>query len=90
MIRNKLESTKLQLISTDDNSILVDNIGSYDPSTGIVSLEGLLVDSIIGGASYIQVRAVPANQSAIDPQRSDLIVYDDGPSFVQGLITTAS
>ena len=90
IIRNKLESTKLQLISTDDNSILVDNIGSYDPATGIVSLEGLLVDSIIGGAAYIQVRAVPANQSAIDPQRSDLIVYDDGPSFVQGLITTAS
>ena len=90
VIRNKLNDYKLQLISTDDNSILVDNVGSYAPSTGIVNLVGLQVDSIIGGASYIQIKAVPANQSAIDPARSDLIVYDDGPSFVQGLVTTAS
>ena len=89
-IKNKLDSYKLQLIAIDDDTVFVDNIGEYFPATGIVSIVGLTVDSIIGGNDFIKISGVAANESFSSPGQNQIVVYDDGPSFVQANIVTTS
>lgn len=88
-VKNRLKSTKLQLFNQSDGSVVVDNVGNYDPSTGQINLSGFLVDTIIGGFSYLKFTATPANQSVLDPTRNDILEHDEGPSFVQGILSTA-
>ena len=88
--QNKLDSYKLQLISLDDSTVFVDNVGEYFPSTGIVSIVGLTVDSIIGGSNFIKISGVAANESFASPGQNQIVVYDDGPSFVQANIVATS
>ena len=89
-LKNKLDSYKLQLVAIDDNTVFVDNVGEYAPATGIVTLTGLLVDSIIGGNAFIKISAVAANESFSSPGQNQIVVYDDGPSFVQANLVTTS
>jgi len=85
-IRNKLNSNKLQVVTLDGDTVIVDNVGSFDPASGIISLVGLRPSSIIGGVNYIKIKAVPANQSAIAPQREDILQFDEDPSFASAVI----
>ena len=85
-IRNKLNSNKLQVVTLDGDTVIVDNVGSFDPASGVVSLVGLRPSSIIGGVNYIKIKAVPANQSAIAPQREDILQFDEDPSFASAVI----
>ncbi len=89
-IRNKLDSFKLQLYSSADDAVYVDNIGEYAPATGIVTLTGIRVDSIIGGVNYIKISANAANQSVSSPGQNQIVVFDEGPSFVQANLVTTS
>jgi len=89
-IKNKLNSYKLQLIAIDDDTVYIDNVGEYAPATGIVKLSGLLVDSIIGGNNFIKISGVAANESFSSPGQNQIVVYDDGPSFVQANVVTTS
>lgn len=73
-IRNKVgHSTVLQIVDIDGN-IVNDNIGSYVPSTGIVTLSAFKPDSISSGQSYIGLNAVPADGSDVKPLRNTVIV----------------
>lgn len=67
-----LHSTKIQIIDINSN-VVVDNIGSYDPSTGTVSLTGFLPESIVSGQDFISVNAVPRDDSVFKPLRNTLI-----------------
>ena len=89
-IKNKLNSTKLQLVAIDNDTVFIDNIGEYAPSTGIIKITGLIVDSIIGGNNFIKISAVAANESFSSPGQNQIVVYDDGPSFVQATVVTTS
>ena len=89
IIRNRLSSTKLEIIGVSDSVVYVDNIGSYS-TTGTLSLVGFNPDSIIGGVNFIKISVIPANQSSIVPQRNDIITYDSGPSFTSGIVTTST
>ena len=60
-------------------TVIVDNIGEYTGDT--VRLVGLQVDALTSGNSFIKLSAVPANQSAISPQRQDVIVLDVPEDF---------
>jgi hypothetical protein len=82
-IKNKLNSTTLQVVDNAGN-IKLDNVGSFDASTGIVSLVGLTANSI-PGATYIKIQAVPANQSTITPLRNYVLDNDISTSFVTGI-----
>ena len=84
-IRNKLSSNKLQVVTLDGDTVIVDNVGSFDPASGVISLVGLKPSSIIGGVNYIKIKAVPANQSAIAPQREDILQFDEDPSFASAV-----
>ena len=73
-IRNKVRhSTVLQIVDIDGN-IVNDNIGSYVPSTGTVTLSAFKPDSISSGQSYIGLNAVPADGSDVKPLRNTVIV----------------
>ena len=85
-IRNKLKSTKLQIVTLDGSSVIVDNVGSYDPASGELFLVGFKPSSVIGGVNFIKIKAIPANQSAISPQREDILTFDEDPSFSSAVI----
>ena len=89
-IRNKLDSYKLQLHATATDTVYIDNVGEYEPSTGLVKLVGIRVDSIIGGNNFIKISGDAANASVSSPGQNQIVVFDDGPSFVQAEIVTTS
>jgi len=85
-IRNKLNSTKLQVVTLDGDTVIVDNVGNFNSATGVISLVGFKPSSIIGGVNYIKIKAIPANQSAIAPQREDILQFDEDPSFASAVV----
>jgi len=85
-IRNKLNSNKLQIVTLDGLTTIVDNVGSFDAATGVLSLVGFKPSSIVGGVNYVKISATPANQSAIAPQREDILQFDEDPSFASAVI----
>tara|TARA_R110000744_G_scaffold90898_1_gene176440 strand:- start:10414 stop:12237 length:1824 start_codon:yes stop_codon:yes gene_type:complete len=89
-IQNKLGSNKLQIVALGSKIVQSDNIGSYNSATGIVSIVGLNVNSVIGGNQFIKVSIVPANQSAVSPLRNDILEYDSGPSFATGVVVSTT
>ena len=73
-IQNKLESTKLQIVNIDGD-VEVDNVGSYNPDTGVVHLEGFNPTAIEGSAQ-LRVTATPANEGTIRPLRNYVLELD--------------
>ena len=89
-IRNKLNSNKLQVVTLDGSSVVVDNVGSYDAANSRLSLVGWQPNSIIGGVNYIKISVLPANQSAIAPVREDILQFDEDPSFASAVTVTST
>jgi len=90
VIKNKLSSTILQVVRTADDSIAIDNLGSYTAATGVVNIVGFNPDSITSGDSYIKLVVTPANQSAIEPTRNDVLLFDNTRTVVRSVPTTAT
>ena len=88
-VRNKLNSNKLQVINLTTNKPIVDNVGQYNPDAGTVSIVGLQVDTVIGGVNYIKLAAVPANQSAIVPEKQYILNFDNARSIARAVVTKA-
>lgn len=74
-IRNKLKTTKLQIVNAD-GGVEIDNIGTYEPDTGKVTLEGFNPASIEGG-TQLRITVTPANQSTVRPLRNYIIKLDN-------------
>ena len=79
IIRNKLNSNKLEVYNGEDNEVLVDNVGNYSGDT--IFIVGLQIDNFIGSDTFIKVTARPANESAITPFREDIIELDESNTF---------
>lgn len=77
-IKNKLGTNQLQVISNVGSEILADNIGTYNASTGVVSIVGLTVSAFVG--ENIKVSVKPANQSTIRPLRNYILDIDTSRS----------
>lgn len=90
VIKNRLTKNTLQIVSLQNDTVVVNNVGYYTPSTGEVTLNYFEPTSIIGGVDYIKLAAVPANQSAIRPLRNERLVYDPDRSSVTAVITSAN
>ena len=84
-VANALNSTKLQIIDGSGN-VIVDNIGSYMPSTGKVLLEGFAPGVIASGDSYIKFIAVPLNDAVIKPLRNYYLDIDASTSYAAAVI----
>jgi hypothetical protein len=89
-IRNQLNSNKLQVINLATNKTVVDNVGTYTPSTGKVNFVGLQIDQIVGGGTYVKISAVPSNQSAISPLREYILEQDVDRTTAKGVLVTAT
>ena len=74
LLRNKLNSNKLEVFNNEDQLVIVDNVGSYTGDT--ISIVGLQIDNFIGADGFIKVIAKPANESALTPRRSDILEID--------------
>lgn len=89
-IQNKLGSTTLQVISAGTGTVLVDSVGTYNPTTSIVNIVSLNPSNVVGGVNYIKLSAVPANMSVITPQRNDVLKFDQEASFASPEIVSAT
>ena len=83
-IRNILNSTTLEAVDAS-NTVIIDNIGSYNPVTGKINLIGLDPTSIVGSAAYIKISALPANQSTIKPLRNFIFEVDQVNSYANAI-----
>jgi hypothetical protein len=84
-IRNQLSSNVLQVVDTDDG-IQVNNIGTYNATTGVVSITGFAPVSITGGQTYIRLSVTPANESTVIPLRNYVLNIDTNRSFASGIL----
>lgn len=90
IIRNKLKQNKLEAVTLEGDEVVVDNVGSYDAATGTLNISGFRPSGIIGNSTFIKISVVPANPSAIAPQREDILQYDPDPSFSSGVVVTST
>jgi hypothetical protein len=79
ILRNKLNTNKLEVFNTEDSEVLVDNVGSYEGDT--VSIVGLQIDNFVGADTFIKLSAKPANESAVTPFRQDIVELDPSNTF---------
>ena len=86
VVFEEVPTTTLEMVRSSDGEVIIDNIGSYDTSTGRVTINSLRVQSIPSSINYIKVFAVPANQSVINSVRNNIIRYDAEESFNQEII----
>ena len=86
-IKNRLASTTLQVV-TPDGVVVVDNVGVYNPTTGLVTLTGLNLSSVVGYTTNpeIKISITPANISTIQPTRNNILEIDLSSSFAIGTL----
>ena len=89
VLRNKLSSNIIQIISIAGNSVLVDNIGNFNPVTGVVTVNYFNPTSISAGLTFIKLAAVPANQSALAPTRNEILNFDTDRSTTTAVTVSA-
>ena len=84
IIKNKLSSTTLQILDNTTLAVLVDNIGTYNETSGVVSLNGFNISAFAG--DEIKVSIVPADESTIRPLRNYIISLDASVSAAKAVI----
>ena len=82
-IKNRLNSTTLEIVS-QDGTVEIDNIGSYDSINGTINLVGFNPTAFVGSA--IDFIATPANQSTIRPLRNFVLNIDTGTSVSNAIL----
>lgn len=84
-IKNKLNSTRLEIIDIDGN-VLLDNVGEYKPLDGKVNIIGFSIDAFIGGDQYLKISVLPDNPSVIKPLRNYVLRLDASESSATATI----
>ena len=87
--RPNIATNKLQVVSSATGTIIVDNIGSFNTATGVLTITAFRPTGVLGGSSDIKIAALPANQSAIVPERNNIIKYDANASTITAVTTEA-
>ena len=84
-IKNKLSSTVLQVFDLDGN-ILLDNVGEYTPSTGIIAVNSFEPSQIISGQPYLIFSVSPETESNIKPLRNFILKLDTARSSTTAIV----
>ena len=87
--RPNIATNKLQVVESGTGTILVDNIGSFDVISGVLTIVAFRPTGLLGGAGNIKIAVLPANQSAIVPERNNIIKYDGNASTIIAVTTEA-
>ena len=82
-------TNKLQVVTSGSDTVIVDNIGSFSTTTGVLSIVAFKPTALQGGSTFIKISVVPANQSAIVPERNNIINYDADASNISAVATEA-
>ena len=82
-------TNKLQVVTSGSGTVIVDNIGSFSTTTGVLSIVAFKPTALQGGETFIKISVVPANQSAIVPERNNIINYDADASNISAVATEA-
>jgi hypothetical protein len=78
-LKNLLGSTQLQIVNSNTGTVVVSNIGNYDPVTGFVTITGFTPTAITSGDQFIEIigrRVYDLNQSFIGPDSRKYITDD--------------
>lgn len=86
-IRNRLNSTVLEVIDVGTGGIAVDNIGDYSAEQGRLVLNNF-TGTVTGSLDYIKFLAYPANQSTVNALRNNVLAFDASALSASGIITT--
>ena len=84
-LRNKLNSRTLQIYDLDGN-VLADNVGEYNPTTGIVNIIGFKPQRLLFGVNYIKLSVKPENEATIKPLRNYVFSIDASKSSSTAII----
>lgn len=76
-IRNKLNSTQLEVVHATTGAIVVDNIGSYVPADGKVNIDSFSALSVQSGNGHIKFSIMPSNPAVIRPLRNYILKLDE-------------
>lgn len=90
IIKNKSNTNTLQAIAVGSDEVVVDNVGSYDPTSRSVNIVSIKPSSIDGANNFIKISAIPANPSAITPILNDILKYDLEASAITPVTTSAN
>lgn len=85
-LRNRLESRVIEVIDISSGTALLDNIGEYDESTGIISFSNF-TGTLISGNSFLRISGKPANESTITARRNNILVFDTTSSKASAILT---
>tara|TARA_R110000868_G_scaffold30953_4_gene113909 strand:+ start:21338 stop:23158 length:1821 start_codon:yes stop_codon:yes gene_type:complete len=85
-LRNRLESRVIEVIDINTGKPLLDNIGEYNESTGIISFSNF-TGVLIAGEPNLKITAVPANESTISAKRNNILGFDETASKSSAVIT---
>ena len=87
--RSNVATNKLQVVESGTGTIIVDNIGSFSTTTGLLTITAFRPTGLLGGSTSIKISVIPANQSAIAPERQNIIKYDEEISTISVVTTEA-
>ena len=87
--RANVATSKLQVVESGTGTIIVDNIGSFSTTTGLLTITAFRPTGLLGGSTSIKISVIPANQSAIAPERQNIIKYDQEISTISVVTTEA-
>lgn len=84
-LKNRNNSTVIDIISVETGKALVSNIGSISTDTGEVKLVGFSPSAFVG--NNVKVSVVPSDESAITPVRNNILEYDSQTSITRAILT---
>lgn len=84
IIKNKLSSTNLQILNNATSEVLVDNIGTYNETSGVISLNGFNISAFSGES--IKITITPQDENTIRPLRNYIISLDTSVSAASATI----
>ena len=85
-LRNRLSSNSIEIFDTVNGVVVVDNVGTYNQSTGVVTLNGFGSTLSAFDGDAIQISVTPANQQTVKPLRQFILSLDQSKTSAAGTI----
>lgn len=85
-LQNRLNTNNIEVVEISSGTVVVDNIGSYDETNGVISFSSF-TGTLLSGVPSIKITAIPANEATLNAQRNNIIAFDNSASVVTAIIT---
>ena len=85
-MRNRLSSTTIEVFDTVNSVVIEDNVGSYNQTTGVITLTGFGAKLSAYAGDAIKISVTPANQQTIKPLRNYILEVDLSRTTASGTI----